>query len=223
MSLLKVEKINKTYTSPDGTLSILADVDISLSAGGIHAIVGPSGCGKSTFLLICGALLHPDNGSVTIGDANLIGLDANKRARKRAGLVGYVFQQFYLIPYLSVEKNIMAAALASNGQDAKERCAKLIDNLGLSHRRHHVPGKLSAGEQQRVALARALLNEPKILIADEPTGNLDPENGKKVLSVMEEYAKQGGLVLMATHSKEVAEFADETYTFKEGKLERLAG
>ena len=149
-------------------------------------------------------------------------MNSGRRAQARANLIGYVFQQFHLIPYLTIEQNILAASLATQNRDAEDRCHQLIEELGLSHRTQHVPGKLSAGEQQRVALARALLNNPKIVIADEPTGNLDEENGRAVLKVLRNYADQGGLVMMATHDIAVAKLADATYRVSMKTIEPFA-
>ena len=143
-------------------------------------------------------------------------MNGGGRARAQADLVGFVYQQFHLIPYLSIEQNIMTSCLARPVPDAKQRCQELIERLGLEHRRDHIPGKLSSGEQQRVALARALMNRPKVLIADEPTGNLDSENADHLLNLLREFSDAGGLVLMATHDSAVAARADCTYSFANG-------
>ena len=219
MSYLSVQNISKTYAADEGPVQVLSGITFSLEKQGVHALVGPSGCGKSTFLMICGSLIHPDAGEVLIDGQNLLAMSSGQRARSRADLIGYVFQQFHLIPYLTIEQNILAASLATQGRQVEKRCHQLIDELGLSHRIRHIPGKLSSGEQQRVALARALLNNPKMVIADEPTGNLDDENGKAVLGVLRNYADQGGLVMMATHDKQVAALADATYRVSMDRIE----
>jgi len=211
MPLLSANNISKAYLGDEGKIQVLENINFSLEQGGIHALVGQSGCGKSTFLLICGGLIYPDSGELVIDSKNLLSMNNSKRAQMRADLIGYVFQQFHLIPYLTIEQNILASSLVTNKKDAKKRTGELIEKLGLAHRTKHIPGKLSSGEQQRVALCRALLNNPKILIADEPTGNLDGNNGKIVLEVLREYANNGGLVLMATHDIAVASLADATY------------
>jgi len=135
-------------------------------------------------------------------------------AGARAELVGFVFQQFHLIPYLNIEQNMMASLLARPVPNAKERCEALIERLGLAHRRGHLPAHLSSGEQQRVALGRALMNRPRVLIADEPTGNLDSENADHLLGLLREFADAGGLVLMATHDATLAALADCIYGFQ---------
>jgi ABC-type lipoprotein export system ATPase subunit len=219
MSTLEAIGISKTYSGPDGNpVEVLENAEMRLESGGIHAIVGASGCGKSTFLMICGALLHPDTGSVHIGGQDPFILDGKGQAIDRAHLLGYVFQDFHLIPYLTVEENILASTLTMLNADMRAECRKITGELGLGHRLKHRPGQLSAGEQQRVAIARALLCKPKVLIADEPTGSLDTENGKAVMHILRDYADKGGLVLLATHNPMVAESADALYTVSDRRI-----
>ncbi len=219
MSTLEAVGISKTYSGPDGNpVEVLEKAELCLESGGIHAIVGASGCGKSTFLMICGALLHPDSGSVRIGGQDPFILDGKGQAMDRAGLLGYVFQDFHLIPYLTVEENILASTLTLHSEDMGAKCLQIAGELGLGHRLKHRPGQLSAGEQQRVAIARALLCSPKVLIADEPTGSLDTDNGKAVMHILRDYADKGGLVLLATHNPMVAESADALYTVRDRRI-----
>ena len=216
MSFVSIQSISKSYMGADGKIQVLADFSLDLDAGLIHSIVGPSGCGKSTLLMLCGGLIHPDSGSIIIGDTNLLDLSAAECALKRASLVGFVFQRFHLIPYLNVEQNIMASCVARPVEKARERCDELLKRLGLEHRRTHIPGRLSAGEQQRAALGRALMNRPSLIVADEPTGNLDGENTTEILGLLREFADQGGMVLMATHDLPVADIADRKYVYQDG-------
>lgn len=216
MNDIKIENITKSYKGKEGRISVLENLSLSLEAGKVHAIVGPSGCGKSTLLMLSGGLIHPDSGRILIGETDLFSLSAGERSMRQASLVGFVFQHFHLIPYLNTQQNIMASCLARPVKDAEAHCATLMDRLGLTHRRGHIPAKLSSGEQQRVALGRALMNSPKVLIADEPTGNLDSDNTDQLLGLIREFADDGGLVLMATHDKHVAAFADYEHRFKDG-------
>ena len=219
MATLESIGISKKYPGPDGNpIEVLNDADLRLSSGGIHAVVGESGCGKSTFLMICGALLHPDSGTVRIDGQDPFSLNGKGEAVARVGMLGYVFQDFHLIPYLSVEENILASTLTLKNKDMQAECRAITEELGLGHRLQHRPGQLSAGEQQRVAIARALLCKPKVLIADEPTGSLDIENGKGVIKILKDYANKGGLVLLATHNPVVAESADTISTVENMKI-----
>ena len=224
MTLASLSKIRKSYRSGGQTLDVLQDVDLELSAGTFATIQGASGCGKSTVLLILGGLLRPDSGNVVVNGKNIYDLSADKRAQFRANEIGFIFQQFHLIPYLNVEKNVLAAAMGagSSMSDAKRRSLDLLERFGLQNRRRHAPGKLSTGERQRTALARALLNHPKVLLADEPTGNLDPENTAIVLKELRQFANDGGCVLLVTHDERVAEAASVRYTMSEGKLLALS-
>jgi len=221
MSELRTTNLTKSYRGADGDIPVLTDVSLSFETGKMHAVVGPSGCGKSTLLMLCGGLIRPDTGSIWVGEENLSTMPARTRERAQAELVGFVFQQFHLIPYLDVEENIMVSCLARPVSEARPRCQELIERLGLGHRRGHIPAKLSSGEQQRVALGRALMNRPKVLIADEPTGNLDGGNTDHLLGLMREFADDGGLVLLATHEPGVAERADRVYGFRDGGVEEL--
>ena len=216
MSLLSIQNISKTYAGSDGKIQVLKNFSIELDAGKIHAIVGPSGCGKSTLLMLCGGLIHPDSGHIVLAGENLLDLSSGECAVRRASLVGFVFQRFHLIPYLNVEQNIMASCVARSVENANERCEELMQRLRLEHRRGHIPARLSAGEQQRVALGRALMNRPSLLVADEPTGNLDEENAALLLNLLRDFTENGGMVLMATHDSAVAATADHKYVYHEG-------
>lgn len=216
--MLQIEDIEKTYRGRADTVRALAGVGAKVHAGEFAAVVGPSGCGKTTLLLVCGGLLRPDRGTVALGGRNLYDLDPEQRARFRSGNVGFVFQKFHLVPYLSVRENVLAAALARPSDDAETRADELIERFDLADRADHVPGELSTGEQQRVAMARAVLNRPKLVLADEPTGNLDPANAEVVIGHLAEVADDEAAVLMVTHDPATAERADRTIAMADGSF-----
>jgi ABC-type lipoprotein export system ATPase subunit len=218
-ALLELEALSKSYPGPKGTVAAVDDVSLAVSAGDFVAVQGPSGCGKTTLLLAAGALLQPTRGRVLLNGQEPYTLSTGQRAQFRAANIGFVFQQFHLVPYLDVLDNIIAPTLAksSNG-DARVRALELAARFGLTDRLHHVPAALSTGERQRVALARAMLNQPKLLLADEPTGNLDAENGKLVLRSLAEFARAGGAVLLVTHEPGAGEFASRVFHMNAGKL-----
>lgn len=178
-------------------------VSLSVAEGEFVVVRGPSGSGKTTLLLVAGGLLAPTEGRVVIDGDEAYALSPEARARLRAAKIGFVFQQFHLVPYLGVLENVMVAWLAAgHGHPAaavRERADELLDRFSLSERAAHLPGELSTGERQRVALARALLNRPTYILADEPTGNLDPDNAENVLHHIGEFARAGGAVLLVTH------------------------
>ncbi|MCX5684896.1 MAG: ATP-binding cassette domain-containing protein, partial [Planctomycetota bacterium] len=174
------------------------------------------GCGKTTLLLIAGGLLKPDDGQVLLAGQDPYALAPDARARFRAENVGFVFQQFHLIPYLSVLDNILAPALARPLENARERAVELAGRFGLTDRQGHVPGELSTGDRQRTALARALLHKPQFLLADEPTGNLDEASGHVVLGHLAEFAKTGGAVLLVTHDPHATQYATRPVRMESG-------
>ncbi len=217
--LLRVDSVSKTYHEKGAAVPALRDASLEIEAGQFVAIQGPSGSGKSTLLLVASGLLAPDAGSVLLADKDLYRLSPNERARLRAEQVGFVFQQFHLIPYLSVLENVLAASLAVSVEDAGNRARELLEKLGLQDRLSHVPAKLSAGERQRVALARAMLHNPRVIFADEPTGNLDAENAGQVIGYLRDFALKGGAVLLVTHDKSAASQADSIRHMDQGQLQ----
>ncbi len=218
-TILKAENLAKTFATKDGDVRAVDDVSFTLDAGDFVAMHGASGCGKSTLLLMSGALLSPGSGSVTITDQDPYLLSPEKRAAFRGEHIGFVFQQFHLIPYLDIRDNILVNELASpTGEDLSERADALLEKFQLSHRKHHVPSRLSVGEQQRAALARALMREPKLILADEPTGNLDTENSEIILDHLAEFAEAGGAVLMVTHDDRARAAAKRGMELAAGKL-----
>jgi len=216
--MIKINELTKIYSGPDGDVRALDGASVEVAGGEFVAVQGSSGCGKTTLLLTAGGLLMPTTGAIHIDGRDPYRLSANDRAQFRADTIGFVFQQFHLVPYLTVAENILAPSLAKPSAQARDRAKQLIDHFGLEHRTRHVPSELSTGERQRVALARALLNAPKVVLADEPTGNLDEENAHLVLGHLAEFARGGGAVLLVTHDIRAASFADRTLHMEAGTL-----
>ena len=222
--LLEFREVSKSYPRDGAPVDALRDVSFDLRAGRFVAVRGPSGCGKSTLLLAAGGLQRPDRGQVLLEDADFYALAPEPRALRRASRIGFVFQQFHLVAYLDVLDNVLAASLGlphAPANEVRDRARGLLDDFGLGDRLRHVPAALSTGERQRVALARALLNRPKLLLADEPTGNLDAENAALVLEALAKFAREeDGAVLLVTHDQRAAGYAHETMEMSNGSLAR---
>jgi len=218
--MLEVQNLSKIFRGPDGPLNAVDNISLQVKDGEFLAVQGSSGSGKTTLLLCVGGLQSPNKGSVMVEEKNLYRMGSNNRARFRAANIGFVFQQFYLIPYLNVMDNILAPSIALPNPEASKRARQLIEKFKLTERSSHKPSQLSTGERQRTAMARALLNNPKLLLADEPTGNLDKENAEIILNFLSEFAKSGKLVLMVTHSEEAAAYADREIHLKNGKVQK---
>jgi len=216
--MLKLVNVSKTYTGHQQEVKAVDDLSLTIEPKEAVAIQGPSGCGKTTSLLMCGGLLHPTSGQVLVGDTDLYALSANARSEFRANHIGFVFQQYHLIPYLNVLQNILTANVASRRPDAEARAEELVAQFRLEPRAGHVPGELSVGEKQRAALARALFNEPKLVLADEPTGNLDAKNAKVVLDALRTYANNGAAVLIVTHDPVAAAESHRVVHLDQGRL-----
>lgn len=218
--MLQLENVTRIWPGNPAPVHAVSDLSLQLSSGEFVAVQGPSGCGKSTLLLMAGGLLQPTTGDVRINGSNPYTLSADERAAFRARAVGFVFQQFHLVPYLDVLDNVMAPSIAvSNASsNVRQRAEELVEHLGLGHRKRHVPGQLSSGERQRTALARALLNQPQVLLADEPTGNLDPDSAQAVLGYLKEFAESGGAVLLVTHDDRAVPFAQHVIHMNEGQV-----
>jgi ABC-type lipoprotein export system ATPase subunit len=214
--LLSMTDVSKSFRGPQGAVRAVRQVSLAIEPGQFVAVRGPSGCGKSTLLLMAGGLLRPEGGTVLVDGQDPYALSPDARAVFRGRHLGFVFQQFHLVPYLSVIDNILAPTLANATEGARDRAEELIERFGLAHRRDHMPGELSSGERQRTALARALLNRPSLILADEPTGNLDRENADIVLGVLVDFARQGGGVLLVTHDPIAAERADLELRMQDG-------
>ena len=180
--MLDLNKVTKSFRGPEGDIPAVTNVSFSVATGELVAVQGPSGSGKTTLLLMAGGLLRPTEGTVLVDGENPYTLTSNQRSALRAKQIGFVFQQFHLIPYLTVRSNILSPAGATHQPDARRRATELTQHFNLAHRIKHMPAQLSTGERQRTALARALLNRPGIVLADEPTGNLDEKNAEQRIS-----------------------------------------
>lgn len=217
-AVVRIEHIEKHYRRNGQVVSAVNGVSVQLEAQAFKILRGPSGSGKSTLLLAAGGLLHPDAGKVVVQGQDLYALSPGKRTAFRGRNIGFVFQQFYLVPYLSVLENAKMPGIALEIADLGVRASELLERFQLSHRLHHFPSELSTGERQRVALARALVATPAVLLADEPTGNLDMENERIIMDCLREYVANGGAVMMATHGLRTEGF-DEVIELKDGKLQ----
>ncbi|SHJ41322.1 putative ABC transport system ATP-binding protein [Clostridium cavendishii DSM 21758] len=219
MEILKVEGLKKYYGKGDNLVKALDDVSFSVNKGEFVAIVGASGSGKSTLLHLIGGLDRPTEGSVTINNDSIYNLNDNQLSIFRRRNIGFIFQFFNLIPVLDVEENIALPSLLDNEKVDKEYLAGIIKMLGLEERKNHIPSELSGGQQQRVSIARALINKPSIVLADEPTGNLDSKNSREVVELLKVTAKKyNQTLILITHDLKVAEQADRVVTISDGKI-----
>lgn len=210
----------KTYVMGEQTLDALKDVNLTINQGEYVAIMGPSGSGKSTLLNLIGALDTPTAGSLTIGGANIADLSADALANLRNREIGFVFQQFNLLKRTSALENVKLPLVYSpkSGMDLNAMATKRLEEVGLGERLDHTPSQLSGGQQQRVAIARALVTNPRIILADEPTGALDTETSKEIMRLFTELNKKGLTVILVTHEMEIAEHTKRLLTFRDGKL-----
>ncbi|MFQ6159414.1 ABC transporter ATP-binding protein [Sinorhizobium meliloti] len=221
---LQLSGIERHYGEGDTFLPILKGADLTLRSGETVALVAPSGTGKSTLLHIAGLLEHPDEGEVLVNGTSCNGLSDDRRTAIRRNEIGFVYQFHHLLPEFSALENIMMPQLIAGlpKAEAAERASALLDYMRIGHRGSHRPSELSGGEQQRVAIARAVANAPLILLADEPTGNLDPETAGYVFEALEALARQSGLAaLIATHNHELASLMDRRVTIEDGKVVEL--
>lgn len=216
---LQVSGLCKRYQSGTEELVVLDDVSFDLEAGHVLVVVGPSGAGKSTLLNIIGSLDRPDAGSVRLGDVQVQDLSGDRLSAFRSGSVGFVFQDHHLLPQCTALENVILPTLASGGDGAADRAQALLERVGLGDRVAHMPGRLSGGERQRVAVARALVNDPPLLLCDEPTGNLDRETGSRIADLFAELAeKDGRMLIVVTHDLELADRFERRAELRDGKL-----
>ena len=216
--MLQFEHVHKIYRTATREVAAIADLSLSVDTGEFIAVRGPSGCGKSTLLSLAGGLILPTQGSILIDGQKVSDMSAAKRSFFRGEKIGFVFQMFHLLPYLTILENVVIAGNEGPSAAARDRAEQLLSDFGLTDRMTHRPGELSAGERQRVALARALLNQPRLLLADEPTGNLDPENARGVLELLAQFHEQGGTILLVTHHDRAAAYADRSLALDQGRL-----
>jgi ABC-type lipoprotein export system ATPase subunit len=216
--MLELEQIDKRFFKDNDQIEVLRNVNLKVTPGEFIAVQGVSGSGKTTLLLIAGGLLHPDKGSVLSNNESLYEKTSEERAKFRAINFGFVFQQYHLVSYLTILENVLLPALALKSENDYQRAKHLIKEFGLSHRINHLPAELSAGEKQRTSLARALLHAPKVLFADEITGNLDEENSSIVMNALRKFSDEGGSVLFVTHDKVRAKMADRIVKIEKYRL-----
>lgn len=221
-SILEISNLAKSYTSGSKTLKVLDDINFSITEKETFSIVGPSGSGKTTLLGLCAGLDKPDSGTITLNGVELSSLTEDERALLRNKDVGFVFQDFQLLPTLTALENVAVPLELQGAKHAMKRAAELLTKVGLGDRGNHYASQLSGGEQQRVALARAFANDPKILFADEPTGNLDAETGETVVDLLFELNKELGTTLvLVTHDMELAQKTQNILTIKGGRIANL--
>lgn len=214
-NLIEFNDVWKTYKMGDEKVNALAGLDLTLEEGSFTAVMGPSGSGKSTFLHIAGILDMPTEGTFRIKGKDTSRLSSKEQAHLRRNEIGFVFQRFNLMPQLTALENVMLPMINENTEKAK----KLMDRMGLAGKYNKRPGQLSGGEQQRVVISRALINDPSIVFADEPTGELDSKNADAIMQILQDLNKKDGVtIVVVTHNKESAAFADKTIELKDGKI-----
>jgi putative ABC transport system ATP-binding protein len=221
--LIKIENVWKKYDmGKAGPLVVLKEIGLDIHKGEFIAITGPSGSGKSTMMNIVGALDKPSWGAVYLKNRNISNLDASSLAFLRGKTIGFIFQQFNLLPNLSALQNVMLPMeiLNVSESEAKQKAIYILERLGLKERIHHKPTELSGGQQQRVAIARSLANDPEIILADEPTGNLDSKTGKFVMEFLGEMNKKGKTIILITHDLELVKHAKRVVHILDGRIER---
>lgn len=220
-TILKLEQIGKTYGTPANPLCVLQGIDLRVAEGEYVAIVGPSGAGKSTLLHIVGCLDRPTSGSYFFMGDNVAGLDDHHLSQIRKTRIGFVFQSFQLILHLSVLENVEMPLFYARvpRRERHARCRELIDRVGLGHRFDHLPSELSGGEKQRASIARALANDPALILADEPTGNLDSATSKEIMALLRDLHESGRTILLITHDNDISRSAPRRITLRDGRIE----
>ena len=216
--MIRCDEVTKTFRKNGSEVTSLDRFTAEVAEGEFVAVRGPSGSGKTTLLLTLGGMQRPSDGSVQLAGRDLYALSPAERARLRSSEIGFVFQMFHLVPYLDLLGNVLLACPGKPSAEVRQRAGGLMDELGLADRASHRPGELSAGERQRLAVARALLNRPKLILADEPTGNLDPENAAEVIRHLAEFHRGGGTVVLVTHGAAADAHADRTLHLEQGRL-----
>ena len=217
--MVRLEGVSKIYRDHRGEVRALDDVSFSVKEGEFVVAQGLSGSGKSTLLLTIGGMVHPTAGRVVVDGQDIYAVSGRERAEFRAKSVGFVFQMFHLVPYLTVIENVLLPSRGRSKSATRAEAEGLLERLGLPNRMRHKPAELSAGEKQRTALARALLNCPKMLLADEPTGNLDPENSAVVMGHLSDFHRNGGTVIVVSHESVATDYAQRVIQLRDGRIE----
>lgn len=216
--MVHLECVSKLYRKKHGDVKALEKVSLRIKEGEFVVVRGPSGSGKTTLLFCVGGMLRPTEGKVTAGGQDIYAMSERERASFRAERIGFIFQMFHLLPYLNLIDNVLLPSGVGPGRYVKKDAEELLALLNLSDRMYHKPFELSAGEKQRTAIARAVLKHPKIILADEPTGNLDPENSKEIIGHLVEFQQRGGTVIVVTHGTEVDQYAERIIHLKNGRI-----
>ena len=217
--MIRLRNIRKSFTRPDqGRLEVLKGIDCDIPAGEFVAVVGPSGSGKSTLMNILGLLDQPDEGEYTLGGETVSGLDSTARARIRNRKIGFVFQQFHLLPRTTAVENVELPLVYSDAAQPQKQAVNALCRVGLEHRLDHYPGQLSGGQQQRVAIARALVTDPELILADEPTGNLDQEATDEIMELFRELHRGGRTIVLITHDLQLARLCTSVLRIEQGRL-----
>ena len=221
MNLIEMNSICKSYRNIGFETKVLKDVTLHIKDGDYVSIIGPSGAGKSTLMAIMGCLSQPTSGEYILDDEEVGKLNDRKLSHVRNEKIGFVFQAFHLLPGVTAMENVsLPLVYAKNPpSNIKERARELLTKVGLEHRLHHTPGQLSGGEQQRVTIARSLINDPRIILADEPTGNLDSKNGVETMKTFDNLIKEGKTIILITHDQEVAQHADRIISIRDGQVD----
>ncbi len=222
--LIRLEKLNKSYRSGESRLHVLKDVDLEIQAGELISIMGSSGSGKSTLLNVLGILDEYDSGSYYLGDRLIQGLNERKAAHYRNRFIGFVFQSFNLLPFKTALENV-ALPLFYQGVSRRRRnqlALEYLEKVGLADRKHHLPSELSGGQKQRVAIARALITEPKLILADEPTGALDTDSSYRLMDLFRDIHQQGITIVIVTHEHDISQRTDRRIVLKDGRVDETA-
>ena len=220
MSLIEINTLSKTYESGEECVLALVDVDLKIEKGEFISVMGPSGSGKSTLLTILGGLNHPSRGEVVVDEIPIYKLPLERLADFRREYLGFIFQSFQLIPYLTVIENVMLplAITEKSNREQVQMADGFLERMGLKGKERRLPDQLSGGEQERVAIARALVNSPPILLADEPTGNVDSKTGKEIMDLFKSLNQEGQTIIMVTHNPENVAFSSRTIQLLDGKI-----
>ncbi|MBM3183586.1 MAG: ABC transporter ATP-binding protein [Chloroflexi bacterium] len=216
--MLKVNNVSKSFGSGSAKVTALDDISLRVNQGEFIAIMGPSGCGKTTLLNIIGGLEQPSSGEVILDGQRIDNMDENALVSIRRDRIAYVFQSYHLIPSLTALENVLLPMTFRGANNERARAMGLLEKIGLKERAGHKPGELSGGEQQRVAIARAIISRPSLLLADEPTGNMDQKTGREILALFNRLNKEGQTIIMVTHSLEIAEGASGVIVLQDGQV-----